>query len=80
MAGIDAPEVIENIAGNECNEQRNEPSIERPTWDFLFNNFTKADLQKHCRKLGLPNIWVTKEKARRQDNGQLLFSTPEELK
>ena len=62
MAGIDAPEGIENIAGNECNEQRNEPSMERPTWDFLFNNFTKADLQKHCRKLGLPNIWVTKEK------------------
>ena len=38
----------------------NGPSLENPTWDFLFNNFNKLDLQKHCRRLGLTKIWTTK--------------------
>ena len=39
-----------------------DPSLENPTQDYLFNNFNKTELQKHCRHLGLPKIWVTKEK------------------
>ena len=41
---------------------RDNPSLENPTWDYLFNNFTKPQLQKHCRQLGLSKIWQTKEK------------------
>lgn len=38
------------------------PSLENPTWDYLFNSFTKIELQKHCRSLGLSKIWTTKDK------------------
>ncbi|KAK3859075.1 hypothetical protein Pcinc_034774 [Petrolisthes cinctipes] len=38
------------------------PSLQKPTWDFLNKNFTKTELQKHCRELGFNKIWVTKEK------------------
>ena len=40
----------------------NGPSLENPTWDYLFNNFNKIQLQKHCRSLGLTRIWTTKDK------------------
>lgn len=39
-----------------------ELSLQCPTWEFLHSNFTKVELQKHCRELGLNKIWVTKEK------------------
>ena len=38
------------------------PSLENPTWDYLFNNLNKIQLQKHCRSLGLTKVWTTKEK------------------
>ena len=44
------------------NDTDNGPSLQNPTWDFLFNNFKKVDLQKHCLDLGLRKIWVTKDK------------------
>ena len=40
----------------------NAPSLENPTWDYLFHNFNKVELQKHCRNLGLLKIWTTKDK------------------
>ena len=60
MAGVDTCENLHTIT--EVVELSNEPSLENPTWDFLYDNFTKADLQKHCRRLGLANIWITKDK------------------
>lgn len=39
-----------------------EPSLENPSWDYLFNNFTKLELQKQCRAMGITKIWVTKDK------------------
>ena len=51
---------------NESEIQQNETpqlsSLSNPTWEFLHENFTKGDLQKHCRQLGLAGIWTTKEK------------------
>ena len=41
---------------------RDNPSLKNSTWDYLFNNFTKSQLQNHCRQLGLSMIWQTKEK------------------
>ena len=38
------------------------PSLQNPTWQYLHENFTKIQLQKHCRELGLTKIWVLKEK------------------
>ena len=26
------------------------PSLENPSWSYLFENFTKVQLQKHCLK------------------------------
>ena len=40
----------------------NTVSLENPTWDFLHSNFRKAELQKHCRDIGITKVWVTKEK------------------
>lgn len=40
----------------------NGPSLLNPTWNYLHENFTKIELQKQCRELGLTKIWVTKEK------------------
>ena len=37
-------------------------SLQRPTRDFLDKNFTKPQLQKHCREIGIESVWVTKEK------------------
>ena len=58
--------VTENVASNGERENStqivNRPSLENPTWDYLFHNFTKPQLQKHCRQLGLSKIWQTKEK------------------
>ena len=45
----------------ECDTE-NTPSLSKPTWDFLNENFTKTELQKHGRNLGLNKIWVTKDK------------------
>ena len=38
------------------------PSLDNPTWDFLQTNYTKVQLQKMCRDLGLTKIWVSKER------------------
>ena len=46
---------------NESLRELNELSLENPTRDYLLNNFTKVELQKRCRQLGLSKIWVTKE-------------------
>ena len=35
-------------------------SLENPTREYLCNNFTKSQLQKHCRQLGLQKVWVNK--------------------
>ena len=59
MATADISEVSDAIIDSA--ELTNEPSLERPSRDYLLKNFTKADLQKICRRLGLPQIWVTKE-------------------
>lgn len=40
----------------------NTPSLENPTWDFLYTNFRKIDLQKHCREIGIKRVYVTKDK------------------
>ena len=40
----------------------NTVSLENPTWEFLHSNFRKAELQKHCRDIGITKVWVTKEK------------------
>ena len=37
------------------------PSLENPTREFLFDNFTVAELRKHCRHLGLTKVWVNKD-------------------
>lgn len=37
-----------------------EPSIERPTREYLEENCLKSDLQKRCRELGITYIWTTK--------------------
>ncbi|XP_068211709.1 bone marrow stromal antigen 2-like [Palaemon carinicauda] len=37
-------------------------SLDNPTWEYLHSNFRKAELQKHCRDLGITKVWVTKEK------------------
>ena len=37
-------------------------SLQNPTWEYLNSNYTKIDLQKHCREIGITQIWVTKEK------------------
>ena len=59
-------EVIRLEDENESEIQPNEtpqlPSLANLTWEFLHENFTKSDLQKHCCQLGLPGIWTTKEK------------------
>ena len=39
-----------------------ELSLANPSWEFLHNNFTKLELQKHCRELGLTKVYVTKDK------------------
>jgi len=36
-------------------------SLQNPTRSYLNENFTKPQLQKHCRELGLTKIWVNKE-------------------
>ena len=46
--------------GDDSGQQR--PSLANPTWEYLYENFKKADLQNHCRQLGLQGIWTTKEK------------------
>ena len=33
-----------------------------PTWEYLHDNFTKVQIQKHCRQLGLTKVWLTKDK------------------
>jgi len=38
-----------------------EASLENPTSQYLHEHFTKAQLQKHCRQLGINGIWVTKD-------------------
>ena len=37
-----------------------EPSMENPTKDYL-NTITKVQLQKHCRNIGLSNVWANKD-------------------
>ena len=39
-----------------------EPSLSNPTWEYLNENYTKPNLQKHCGRLGLKGVWVTKDK------------------
>ena len=36
-------------------------SLENPTREFLFDNFTVSELRKHCRELGLTKVWVNKD-------------------
>ena len=40
---------------------RFKPSLENPTREYLFDNFTVAELRKHCRHLGLTKVWVNKD-------------------
>ena len=35
-------------------------SLENPTREYLCNNFTKSQLQKHCQQLGLQKVLVNK--------------------
>lgn len=42
-------------------EMNRKPSLENPTWNYLFNNFTKADLQKHCRQIGIKKVYINKD-------------------
>ncbi len=35
--------------------------LHNPTEEFLLNNYTKVELQKQCRNLGLKNVWASKE-------------------
>lgn len=36
--------------------------LQNPTRQSLHDNFTKSQLQKYCRQIGLNGIWVTKDK------------------
>ena len=36
-------------------------SLNNPTKKFLNENFTKTQLQKHCREIGIPNVWMNKD-------------------
>ena len=36
-------------------------TLENPTREFLHANYKKDDLQKHCRDLGFPKVWVKKD-------------------
>ena len=36
-------------------------SLENPTHDYLLRNFTKVQLQKHCREIGITKVYVNKE-------------------
>ena len=36
-------------------------SLNNPTKKFLNENFTKTELQKHCREIGIPNVWMNKD-------------------
>ena len=51
------------MAGKEREiEQGNRsPSLENPTREFLFDNFTVSELRKYCRQLGLTKVWVNKD-------------------
>ena len=37
------------------------PTLDNPTWGYLYNNFTKTELQRHCRSLGIKKIWLKKD-------------------
>lgn len=47
---------------NENEISGNDPSPENLTWEYLYRNFNKWDLQKRCRALGMDNVWTTKDK------------------
>ena len=53
---------INTLNKRENNFENKEPSIENPTREYLLKNFTKIQLQKHCRQMGISQIWVTKDK------------------
>lgn len=42
-------------------ESDGKPSLLCPTEEYLHHNFTKVQLQKHCRSLGVTNVWATKD-------------------
>ena len=60
MAANDDNNSAEDI-GMTGSEREREPSLRVPTREYL-RSLTKIDLQKHCRELGLSEIWVTKPK------------------
>lgn len=37
------------------------PTLDNPTKEYLHSNYTKAQLQDHCRTVGLSPVWATKE-------------------
>ncbi|MPC38346.1 hypothetical protein E2C01_031852 [Portunus trituberculatus] len=37
------------------------PSLDNPTKEYLHSNYTKAQLQSHCRTAGLSPVWASKE-------------------
>ncbi|KAK3894884.1 hypothetical protein Pcinc_001380 [Petrolisthes cinctipes] len=36
--------------------------LTHPTFDYLNDHFTKAQLQDQCRNLGIPQVWMNKDK------------------
>ena len=69
----DALEILSNTSMDTRNSPRSTtemaaptpsdaPSLGNPSWGYLYEKFTKVELQKHCRKLGLNGIYVTKDK------------------
>ena len=58
--GDETAEVLEEIPRRSVSGGGG-PSLQNPTWNYLHNNYTKIQLQKHCRSLGLTKIWTIKE-------------------
>ena len=48
----------DDVNGNRILTEMRE--IENPTREF-FNKFKKVELQKHCRQLGITDVWHTKQ-------------------
>ena len=38
------------------------PLLTHPTYEHLYDNYTKVQLQDHCRNRGMHGIWTTKDK------------------
>ena len=58
---VTPPRNLDTERERENEDENQEPSLQNPTWDFLFSNFTKTQLQKHCRNIGLNSVWKRKD-------------------